>query len=79
MLHFTAIETVILKTDASGKKLPFRIAFRKKSGVWCEAQGVTCSSTSGKLKTITLVFPNNEVRTIKKILIMQINGERIFI
>lgn len=78
-LHFSAIETIILRTDANGKKLPFAIAFRKKNGAWVEAQGVTCSSTSGKLKTVTLVFPNGEVRTIKKLLIMKVNGERIYL
>jgi len=78
-IHISALDPIILRTDANGKKIAFNISFRKKNGVMVEAQRVTCSSTSGKRKTITIVFPNQEVRTIRRILVMRLNGERVFI
>ena len=77
MLHFNKITSVVERTDSKGNKIPFSCTYSKLSGEIIEANNLICISTYHK-GTINVKFENDEIRTLKLIRILILNGKKIY-
>jgi len=80
MIHSSKLIPLMERKDPKGKPVPFSIKFRKKStGELVTAKNVTCTSTFYQEGRVNILFPNKEIRRILLCLIVEFNGQEVFI
>lgn len=80
MLHAGKIPGVMARMDEKGERKRFDLKFRKAStGELVEAKGVSLTSYIHSKGTLTLLFPNNQFRTIRLVTITEFNGKEVFL
>ncbi len=79
MIHHSVIHTIIERKDGGGKPVAFDCAFVKKStGELIVANGVECTSSHFQPRTYNIKFSNNEIRKVRHIGVMELNGEKVY-
>jgi hypothetical protein len=69
----------ISKVSKLAEEKPFDCTFIKQNGDIVHCNNVTCTSVHSLGRTMNLKFPNNEIRKIKLISIIEFNGMEVFI
>ena len=59
--------------------MPFTIKYRTKGGELNIAESVICTNIDHKNKTINIKHENNEYRRIRHILIVEFNGQEVYL
>jgi hypothetical protein len=79
MLHHSAIPSVIERKDNKGKPVVFDITFVKLStGEIVHAPGVQCTSSHFEPRTYNIKLQNGEIRKVRHVSILKINGKTIY-
>lgn len=79
MLHHSVIHTIIERKNGENKPESFDMKFVTRSnGELIEANAVQCTSSHFQPRTYNIKFSNNEIRKVRHIGIVELNGEKVY-
>jgi uncharacterized protein YwbE len=73
MLHHSAIPSIIEQPGVNVK-----LKFIKSTGQVVECNNVVCTSSHFRPRTYNVRFENGEIRKVKHVSIIEVNGEPIY-
>lgn len=78
MIHISKL-SVIMERVNNGQPVPFSFKAVKKSGEIIEGQNCILTSSYHKNNTLNIKFPNGQLRKLRKVGIIEINGTEVVV
>jgi hypothetical protein len=80
MIHYSRLDMLMQKIDAQKRRVPFSLKFVKlTTGQIVDVKQAVCTSSYSANRTVNIMFIESmQVRTIRKILIIEFNGHEVY-